>query len=63
MKSRQHDDVFAEILCKFLINLPKSERITSRLWYHYQKAYFYYIDHEKHRHNKSKKPFTENEQQ
>jgi hypothetical protein len=63
MKSRQQDDIFAEILCKFIANLPRSERIPTRLWYHYEKAHYYYVDHEKHRHNRNKKPLTENERQ
>ena len=29
------------------MNLPRAERAPERLWFHYQKAYYYYIDHEK----------------
>lgn len=38
-------DLFESILCKFIINLPEDElRDLSRLSYHAEKAYYYYID-------------------
>lgn len=38
-------DVMESIAAKFLLNLPKEEKNEKvRLAYHYQKAYYYYID-------------------
>lgn len=34
------------ILCKFIINLPREElEDPSRLSYHAEKAFYYYLDH------------------
>ena len=47
MKNTQKDDrdLFESIISKFIINLPEEElKDSSRLSYHAEKAFYYYID-------------------
>lgn len=47
MKNTPKDDrdLFESILSKFIINLPEEElKDSSRLSYHAEKAFYYYID-------------------
>ncbi len=38
-------ELFESMLCKFVLNLPEEElRDASRLSYHAEKAFYYYID-------------------
>jgi hypothetical protein len=38
-------ELFESILCKFIINLPEEElKDPSRLSYHAEKAFYYYVD-------------------
>jgi hypothetical protein len=38
-------ELFESMLCKFVVNLPEEEvRDTSRLSYHAEKAFYYYVD-------------------
>ena len=43
--AHREKEVFEEILCKFVLNLPPSEmQDTNRLSYHAEKAFYFYMD-------------------
>jgi hypothetical protein len=48
---QKEKELFESMLCKFIVNLPEEEvRDASRLSYHAEKAFYYYVDeilHEK----------------
>lgn len=44
MSFRLSQEIIDEILCRFIVNLPKKELKTDRIFFHVQEAYWFYED-------------------
>jgi len=44
MSNKPTFEIIDEILCRFIVNLPKKELKTDRIFFHMQEAYWFYED-------------------
>ena len=44
MSSRPSNEIIEEILCRFIVNLPKKEVKKDRIFFHMVEAYWFYLD-------------------